>query len=159
MSTMRPTTPGTTNTASWTVRPGQRVRNLLTGETMTFLRTSAESRDESIELELELRPVGAPGGPPHRHLPAERFELSSGTVCVWIAGRQPWLARAGDVIEVPPHRWHFLVAIAPTHAHVFVRPAMRFDELLVAVAALGSGDLRPQTISRVVPLLREHGCI
>jgi hypothetical protein len=36
---------------------------------------------------------------------------------------------------------------------------MRFDELLVAWAALGRGDLRPATIRRLLPLLREHGCI
>jgi hypothetical protein len=36
---------------------------------------------------------------------------------------------------------------------------MHFDELLAAWAAIGSGDLRPSAIRRVLPLLREHGCI
>jgi mannose-6-phosphate isomerase-like protein (cupin superfamily) len=156
---MQLTNLGTARLADATVTPGQRVRNLVTGETMTFLRTSAGSGGESIELELELRPTGAPGGAPHRHIPAERLELSSGAVCVWIAPGRPWLARAGDVIEVPPRRWHFLVAIARTRARVSIRPAMRFDELLVALAAIGSGDLRADAVRRVVPLLREHGCI
>jgi hypothetical protein len=126
---------------------------------MTFYGTSAESGGERIELELELRPLGAPGGAPHRHLPAERLELTRGMVCVWVAGRRPWLARPGDVIEVPSHRWHFLLALLPSHAHVSIRPGMRFDELLVRWAALGSGDLRPMAIRSVVPLLREHGCL
>src|SRR5437763_7357023 len=86
---------------------GQRVWNPITGETITFRRTSADSNGESIEFELELRPLGAPGGLPHRHLPAERFELSGGALCALIAGRPPQIARRGDVVEVPPNRWHF----------------------------------------------------
>jgi hypothetical protein len=36
---------------------------------------------------------------------------------------------------------------------------MRFDELLVTWGALGSGDVRLKTLGRLVPLLRQHGCI
>lgn len=141
------------------VRSGHRAENWLTGETMTFRVTSAESAGERIELELELRPGGAPGGAPHRHLPAERFHFTRGAVVAWIAGRRPRLARAGDVVEVPPQRWHFLLALRRSHAHVLIRPGMRFDELLVTWAAVGRGDVRPATLLRLVPLLREHGCI
>jgi quercetin dioxygenase-like cupin family protein len=141
------------------VAPGQRARNVLSGETMTFEHTSGETRGERIELELELRALGAPGGAPHRHDVAEQFTITSGAVATWIAGRRPRIARRGDLVEVPPRRWHFLLALEPARAHVTIRPGMRFDELLVLWARLGSGDLRPATIRRVLPLLREHGCL
>ncbi|MFL5830760.1 MAG: cupin domain-containing protein [Solirubrobacteraceae bacterium] len=134
-------------------------RNLLSGETMTFRQTSPETGGDVIELDLELRPLGAPGALPHRHLPEERFEIASGLLYVWIAGRPPTVARRGDVVVVPPGRWHYIVALRSTHARVVIRPGMHFDELLQTMAAVGSGDLRPGTLRRLAPLLREHGCI
>ena len=141
------------------VRAGQRVRNLFSGETMTFLRTSSETMGELIELELGLRPLGAPGGAPHRHVVTERFAITGGVAAVWIGGQRPRIARAGDVVEVPAGRWHFVVSLTRVRALVTIKPGMRFDELLAAWAQVGSGDLRPQTLRRVVPLLREHGCL
>jgi mannose-6-phosphate isomerase-like protein (cupin superfamily) len=134
-------------------------RNLLSGETMTFRQTSPETGGDVIELDLELRPLGAPGALPHRHLPEERFEIASGLLYVWIAGSPPTVARRGDVVVVPPGRWHYIVALRSTRARVVIRPGMHFDELLQTMAAVGSGDLRPGTLRRLAPLLREHGCI
>jgi quercetin dioxygenase-like cupin family protein len=138
---------------------GKRARNLLSGETMTLRRVSGDAGGQVIEMELELRPLGSPGALPHRHLPAERFEISSGLLAVWIAGGPPTLAGAGDVVVVPPERWHYIVALRRTFARVLIRPGMRFDELLQTLAAVGSGDLRPSTLRRLAPLLREHGFI
>lgn len=140
------------------VRPGQTVRSVLTGETMTFRRTSAETSGAVVDFELELRPLGAPGGLPHRHLPTERFEFVTGVVFAWIQGRRPGLIRAGEVIEVPSQRWHYLLALGRVRAEVSVRPGMRFDELLACFAAFGSGDLRPGTLRTLGRLLRAHGC-
>lgn len=138
------------------IHAGQRICNRLTGETMTFRRTRAEG--DELALDLQLRPLGAPGGAPHRHLVAERFELTQGTVWVFVAGQGVRLARAGDAIIVPSRRWHFVLAVRRTRAQVLVQPAMRFDELLAVWAAIGSGDLRPATLRRLLPLLREHRC-
>jgi mannose-6-phosphate isomerase-like protein (cupin superfamily) len=137
----------------------KRARNLLSGETMTLRRVSGDAGQQAIEMELELRPLGAPGALPHRHLPAERFEISSGLLAVWIAGHPPTLAGPGDVVVVPPERWHYIVSLRRTFARVVIRPGMHFDELLQTLAAVGSGDLRPGTLRRLAPLLREHGFI
>jgi quercetin dioxygenase-like cupin family protein len=134
-------------------------RNLFSGEAMTFRQTSPETGGDVIELDLELRPLGAPGALPHRHLPEERFEIESGLLYVWIAGRPPTVARRGDVVVVPSGRWHYILALRTTHARVVIRPGMHFDELLQTMAAVGSGDLRPGTLRRLARLLREHGCI
>jgi mannose-6-phosphate isomerase-like protein (cupin superfamily) len=141
------------------VRSGQRAHSLLSGEFMTFRRTSSETGGELIELDLELRPLGAPAGLPHRHLVAERFELVGGRLWVWVQGRRPWIAYPGDTIEVPPARWHFVLALQRSKAKVTIRPGVQFDELLVRWAALGSGDIKLEHLRRILPLLRLHGCI
>jgi mannose-6-phosphate isomerase-like protein (cupin superfamily) len=140
------------------VSPGQTVRSVLTGEKMTFRRTSADTSGAVVDFELELRPLGAPGGLPHRHLPAERFQFVTGVAFVWIQGWRPGLIRAGEVIEVPSQRWHFVLALRRVRAEVSVHPGMRFDELLACFAAFGSGDLRPATLRTLGRLLRAHGC-
>ncbi len=89
----------------------------------------------------------------------ERFEVTDGALLAWIAGRLPQLARAGDVVDVPPRRWHFLVAIGRSRARVLIRPGMRFDDLLAQAAAVARGDLRPHALTRLVGLLREHGLV
>jgi mannose-6-phosphate isomerase-like protein (cupin superfamily) len=135
------------------------VQNWFSGETMRFRRTGADSAGEVIELDLELRPLGAPGGAPHRHVVAERYEFTSGRALVWIAGSPPRLVRSGDFVDVPPNRWHFIVALERTSATVSIRPAMRFDELLVEWAAIGRGDFRPKRIQTLIRLLSEHSCL
>jgi mannose-6-phosphate isomerase-like protein (cupin superfamily) len=126
---------------------------------MTIRRTSLETSGEIIELNLELRPLGGPGGLPHRHVVAEHFEFVRGTVFAFVGAQRPRIVRAGATIDVPPNRWHYIVALRPTRARVSIRPAMHFDELLVVWAAIGRGDLRPSTLRRLGPLLREHACI
>jgi mannose-6-phosphate isomerase-like protein (cupin superfamily) len=141
------------------VAPGDRVRNVLTGEEITFLKTSADPEAQAVETDVAFRPLGVPGGMAHRHRPAERFEVRSGALLALIAGRVPFLAREGDVIEVPAGRWHMVVALRPSRALVSVRPAMRFDQLLACSAAVGSGDLHPHTLRRLNALLHEHDCM
>jgi hypothetical protein len=133
---------------------GDVVHNLVTGERIRFTR----SRAPALEFDLELRPLGVPGGLAHRHLPAERIEVESGALIAFVAGRLPRRAGAGDVVEIPPRRWHLLVAVLPTRAHVTVEPAMRFGELIACMASVSRGDLRPATLRRVNELLAEHDC-
>jgi quercetin dioxygenase-like cupin family protein len=132
----------------------RRVRNLLTGETMTFTRVD----DETLEFDLALRPIGVPGGVAHRHRPTERIEVRSGALLAFVAGSMPRRVQSGDTVEIPSGRWHMLVALAPSSARVSVRPPMRFEELLTCAAAVGSGDVRPSTLRRLDALLREHDC-
>jgi hypothetical protein len=132
----------------------ERVRNMLTGETMTFTRLDGQM----LEFDVELRPFGVPGGAPHRHGPTEILEVHSGTILSFIAGREPRPAHRGDTVEIPGGRWHMLLALTRARAHVWVKPAMRFHDLLACSAAVCNGDVRPSTLRRLNELLHEHDC-
>lgn len=135
------------------------MRDIFSGELMTFRKTGCDSDGDFIEIDLELRRFGAPGGAPHRHIVAERFTITGGRLWVWVGSFKPRVVGVGDVITVPPLRWHFVLALRRSRASVRIEPAMRFDELLVDWAALGRGDFRPSVLRRVLPLLRAHQCI
>jgi hypothetical protein len=129
----------------------ERIRNPITGETITFTRD-----DQTLEFDVELRPLGVPGGMPHRHRPAERVEVQSGTLIAFIAGQRPRPARAGDTVDIPPNQWHMLLAVTRVRARTRVVPAMRFRELLEVSAAVSNGDVRLSTLRRLNELLHEH---
>jgi mannose-6-phosphate isomerase-like protein (cupin superfamily) len=131
------------------------VRNLATGETIEF--TSADG--DALEMDITLRLLGVPGGLAHRHRPSERFAVRSGALLAFVQGRAPRRIESGDAVEIPGGRWHMLVALKPSSAHVTVRPAMRFQELLTCAAAAGSGDIRPRTLRRLNALMAEHDCL
>jgi len=131
------------------------VRNVVTGEAMTF----AGVEGDTLGFALTLRPLGVAGGLPHRHRPGERIDVSTGVLVAFVAGRRPRRVRGGESVEIPPGRWHMLVALARATARVSVQPAMHFQELLTCSAAVGSGDVRPKTLRRLVALLREHDCL
>jgi hypothetical protein len=135
--------------------PTPPVRNILTGEAMRF--TAVEG--DTLEFELALRPIGIPGGLAHRHRPSERIDVSAGVLVAFVAGRRPRRVRGGESVEIPPGRWHMLVALTPATARVSVHPAMHFQELLTCSAAVGSGDLRQRTLRRLDALMREHDCV
>ena len=131
------------------------LHNPLTGETIVFRGNTGDT----LQFDLELRPLGAPGGVVHRHGVSEHIDVRSGELLALVQGRLPRRMRAGDALLVPGNTWHMLVALRRSSARVTVRPAMRFAEVLRCFAAVGSGDVRPQTLRRLNALLREHGCV
>lgn len=76
-----------------------------TGETLTFLETSAESGGDRVVMQLSL----APGTvvPPHSHPTEEAFELHEGRVDFQLDGN-PIELRPGSSITVPAGRVHGL---------------------------------------------------
>jgi len=133
----------------------ERLNNPITGEHITLL----ESGDEPLRLELELRPLGAPGGFVHRHAVAERFEVRSGDL---LAFQQGWGWRRigpGDVVDVPSGVWHMVLALKRSTAHVVVSPPRHFADVLRCSCAVATGDVRPATLRRLNDALREHDCV
>ena len=89
------------------VQAGDVIENPVTGERITFLRTSAQTGGSLAEMELELSPT-AKLAAEHIHLrQEERFEVLDGLIRVRCGGSDS-LAGAGETVVVPagsPHAW------------------------------------------------------
>ncbi len=86
-------------------RAGQVIENPITGERITFLKTSADTGGELLSVEVEL-PPRAKGVPMHYHLEqTERFEALEGILDVHAHGRDLRLG-PGEAAEVPPRVVH-----------------------------------------------------
>ena len=89
------------------VQPGDVIVNPVSGERITFVRTSAQTGGALAEMELELSPT-AKLAAEHIHLhQEERFEVVDGFIRVRCAGTES-LAGAGETVVVPagsPHTW------------------------------------------------------
>jgi mannose-6-phosphate isomerase-like protein (cupin superfamily) len=116
---------------------GQILRNPVSGETITFRKTAADTDGELLEFDFELT---ADGHVPGRHVhPAqeERFEVVSGTM-KFKMGRKTVIAEAGDVVTVPAGVSHKFENGGDDTAvmRVQVRPALQMERLFETAVAL-----------------------
>jgi len=116
---------------------GQIIQNPVSGERIEFLRTSADTDGELLELELELSPDGrVPGAHVHPEQ-EERFHVLEGTMKFRL-GMRTIVAQAGDSVVVPAGRVHKFsnAGDGPARARVEVVPALDMEELLCTTAQL-----------------------
>ncbi len=116
---------------------GQTNTNAVSGERITFIRTSADTGGEVLEVELELAPDG--------HVPAmhvhprqeERFEVLEGTMSFRL-GRRKITAGPGETVVVPAGAAHKFANAGDGAARcrVEVRPALKMEELFETACAL-----------------------
>src|SRR4051812_40965255 len=122
---------------------GQIINNSITGERITFLRTSSDTHGALLEFELELAPDGrVPGAHVHPHQ-EERFHVLEGTMTFKL-GRRTITARAGDRVVVPAGRVHRFANSGDGEARVRVEvtPALDMEDLLTITVALAQeGDV------------------
>ncbi len=89
------------------VKAGDVIENPVTGERITFVRTSAQTGGALAELDLELRP-NAFLAAEHLHLrQEERFEVLDGRILLRCRGEES-VRGPGEVVVVPagsPHAW------------------------------------------------------
>ncbi len=111
-------------------RRGLTLTDPTTGQTITFLKTAAETDGARLELETTYAP--ASGKPPmHRHPgQSERFEVLDGELHVRL-GRRRRTLHAGETIDVPAGVAHAMHGTA--RARWEVRPALRTEAFLEAV--------------------------
>lgn len=109
----------------------------MTGETIEFVRTAADTDGELLAINLTLTPDGhVPGTHVHPEQ-EERFEVVSGTMKFKLGGRT-MIAGPGETVVVPPgKRQRFSNAgTEDAHVRVEVRPALRMEELFETTVAL-----------------------
>ncbi|MES1247772.1 MAG: cupin domain-containing protein [Actinomycetota bacterium] len=128
------------------IHAGDTLVNTVTGETITFVETAAETGGEYTLIEVEVAPGG---GVPMAHVhpyQSETFEVISGELTMK-CGRDTLVARAGDVVTVAPGRVHRFrnTSASAVRFRCTVAPARdfeRFIETMFALAADGKLNKR-----------------
>jgi mannose-6-phosphate isomerase-like protein (cupin superfamily) len=116
---------------------GQTIENPVSGERITFIRTSADTGGEHLELELQLAPDGkVPGMHVHPEI-EERFEVLEGTLRFRM-GLRSIVAGPGEKVTVPAGKAHKFVNAGDETAvfRVIVTPALEMERLFETTVAL-----------------------
>ena len=116
---------------------GQIIHNPVSGESIEFIRTAADTGGERLEFELELSPDGhVPGAHVHPEQ-EERFEVVSGTM-EFRLGLKKIVAGPGETVVVPAGKVHRFRNGGDEEAvvRVTVTPALKMEELLETTVAL-----------------------
>lgn len=119
------------------ITTGQSLTNPVTGETLVFRKTSADTNGESVVVEAFVEPDGAVAAAHVHPSQEERFQILSGEVEFRIR-QQTIVAKAGDRVLVPagtPHRFRN-VGEGTAHFVCEVRPALGFEQLIETMFAL-----------------------
>jgi mannose-6-phosphate isomerase-like protein (cupin superfamily) len=116
---------------------GQVITNPLTGERITFLKTSEETGGTLLVFDCRVRPGGV-RLPAHVHRTyEERFEIVSGTLGVML-GRERYFLFAGQRLVLPAgiaHQWWVAGATA-AHFRVTVVPPRQLEMVLEVVCGM-----------------------
>jgi quercetin dioxygenase-like cupin family protein len=116
---------------------GQTITNPVSGERITFRKTSAETGGEYLEIDVELTPDGAVPGMHVHPNQEERFEILSGNVR-FRKGFRKIDATAGDVVVVEPGKAHKFKNDGEDGAAMRVRvtPALDMERLFETAVGL-----------------------
>jgi mannose-6-phosphate isomerase-like protein (cupin superfamily) len=119
------------------IRKGDTIHNPVTGERVTFLRTSRETNGESVFIEVELEPNGFVAMAHVHPKQSERFEVVTGRLGMKLGRRMLELGPGQSAIVEPgvPHKfWNAGDSEATFRTEV--RPALQFEQLLETMFAL-----------------------
>ena len=121
------------------ITTGQALTNPVTGETLVFRKTSADTNGEAVVVEVFVEPNGAVAAPHVHPSQEERFEILGGEL-EFRLGRDTIVARAGDRVVVPAGTPHRFRNIGDETAHFVceVRPALAFEQLIETMFTLAA---------------------
>jgi quercetin dioxygenase-like cupin family protein len=116
---------------------GQTLVNPVSGERITFRKTSADTKGEYLEIDVELTPDGAVPGMHVHPRQEERFEVLAGSI-QFRKGLKKIEARAGDVVVVEPGKAHKFQNSGGSDATMRVRvtPALEMERLFETAVGL-----------------------
>jgi quercetin dioxygenase-like cupin family protein len=119
------------------ISTGQTLRNSVTGETLVFRTTSADSNGERVVVETFVEPNGAVAAAHLHPAQEELFEVLAGELRFRV-GKNTVLAKPGDRVLVPagtPHRFEN-VGDETAHFVCEVTPALGFEQLIETMFSL-----------------------
>lgn len=111
------------------IRSGDVIENPVTGESLRFIETAADSGGERLRISLVVRPGGSPAVEHIHPSQEERFRVESGRIAFRLSGKEE-IAEPGTEVTVPPGQRHFWWNAGDTDAEVSgeLRPALRTEE-------------------------------
>jgi quercetin dioxygenase-like cupin family protein len=131
------------------IRTGDSIANPVTGETMTFQQTSADSGGELVITEVTLEPGGSAAAAHVHPNQTETFQILDGTVGFRL-GRERRFATRGETVVVDAGTAHAFWNTGEGRARFLceIRPALGFERLLETMFALARDG---KTNSRGLP--------
>ena len=113
------------------IRSGDTIHNKVTGETITFLATSADTDGEAVVIETVVQPDGFVAAAHVHPSQTERFAVAEGSLGLKVDGKEMTLG-PGDVAIVEPGQAHkfWNAGDEPVRFVCEVRPALQFESLL-----------------------------
>jgi quercetin dioxygenase-like cupin family protein len=127
------------STHQTSIRAGDTIENPVTGESVHFLRTAADTDGELVEIEVTVEPDGAVAAAHVHPYQSERFEILEGTL-EFRRGRETVVAGPGDMIAVPAGAVHRFrnIGEATARFRCEVRPALQFERFLETMFGLAA---------------------
>jgi len=119
------------------ITTGQTLRNSVTGETLVFRTTSADTNGESVVVETFVEPNGAVAAAHVHPAQEELFEVLGGELEFRI-GKNTIVAKPGDRVLVPAGTPHKFKNVGEETAHFVceVKPALGFEQLIETMFSL-----------------------
>ena len=114
-------------------RRGDELHNRYTGQSLRFLRTTADTGGELVEVETTYRPGSAKPVEHFHPRQAEHFEVLEGTVRARVGGQERTLG-LGDELDVAPGTRHAMWndGDVPARLSWQTRPALRTEAFFEA---------------------------
>ena len=121
------------------IRAGDTIENPVTGERITFRKTSRETGGDAVVIECVVQPTGFVAAAHVHPSQEECFQVLRGSVGFKV-GREERIAGPGERLTVPAGTPHRFWNAGETEAHFVceVRPALRFEQLLETMFALAA---------------------
>jgi quercetin dioxygenase-like cupin family protein len=121
------------------IRSGDTITNPVTGESITFHTTSADTNGEAVVIETVVQPDGAVCASHVHPSQTERFSVIDGRLGMKV-GRKKLLLERGDVAVVEPGTPHKFWNMGDEEVRFVceVRPALQFESLLETMFALAA---------------------
>ena len=119
------------------ITTGQSITNRVTGETLVFRTTAADTNRERVVVETFVEPNGAVAAAHVHPAQEERFEVLAGEL-EFRLGKRTLVAKPGDRVLVPagtPHRFRN-VGDRTAHFVCEVTPALGFEQLIETMFSL-----------------------
>jgi quercetin dioxygenase-like cupin family protein len=119
------------------IRSGDTIHNPITGESITFHQTSADTNGEAVVIETVVQANGAVCAAHVHPSQTERFSVVGGRLGMKV-GRKKLLLERGDLAVVEPGTPHKFWNMGDEEVRFVceVRPALQFESLLETMFAL-----------------------